>query len=49
VRVPLQTGLTDGAFTEVTSGALPPGVPVITAITGGGPQQSTRMQGPRIL
>jgi HlyD family secretion protein len=49
VRVPLQTGLTDGAFTEVTSGDLPPGVPVITAITGGGPQQSTRMQGPRIL
>ncbi len=49
VRVPVTTGLTDGTNTEILGGALQPGDAVITAITGGAPQQSTRMMGPRIL
>jgi HlyD family secretion protein len=49
VRVPVTTGLTDGTNTEILSGDLQPGDAVVTAITGGAPQQSTRMMGPRIL
>jgi HlyD family secretion protein len=49
VRVTVETGLTDGANTEVTGGELQVGDLVITAITGGGPQPTQRMQGPRIL
>lgn len=49
VRVPVKTGLTDGAFTEITGGELREGEAIITAITGGDAEPSARMRGPRLL
>ena len=49
VRVPVETGITDGTTTAITSGELQEGDAVITAITSGGAAEPSRSRMPRIL
>ncbi|HPF25260.1 MAG TPA: efflux RND transporter periplasmic adaptor subunit [Steroidobacteraceae bacterium] len=49
VRVPVETGISDGTMTEIKSGDLQEGDEVVTAITSGGGQEQVRSRMPRIL
>ncbi|MCB1624538.1 MAG: efflux RND transporter periplasmic adaptor subunit [Pseudomonadales bacterium] len=49
VRVPVETGISDGTLTEITAGDLKAGDAAITAITSGGGDDAPRSRMPRIL